>query len=258
MPSVNQDFQIGAMAARVFASEQEMGAAAAEHTAKILRAAIERNGSARMIVATGNSQLAFVTALRSYSTIQWRKVTIFHMDEYIGLADTHPASFRKWIRDRVVEPLNPSAVYYISPDGADLEAECRRYEQALKAAPIDLVCLGIGENGHIAFNDPGVADFDDPHWVKVVELDQDCRRQQVGEGHFATLDDVPTHAITLTVPALIAPAALQVVVPEARKAEAVRKTAYDPIGPACPATILREQSHARLFLDPASASFLND
>jgi glucosamine-6-phosphate deaminase len=178
------------------------------------------------------------------------------MDEYAGMSADHPASFRKWIRERIEEQLHPATVNYLAGDAADLEDECRRFEALLREAPIDLICMGIGENGHIAFNDPPVADFNDTAWVKVVELDRDCRLQQVGEGHFPTFDDVPTHALTLTVPALIAPNAIQVVVPEERKAVAVRNTINDPISEACPATILRQQAHAMLFLEPASASLL--
>ncbi len=257
MPGAVREFRVGEMWTWVFGSEQEMGEAAAENAARILTDAVEDKGSARLIIATGNSQLAFVRALRGHLEVPWGRVTAFHMDEYIGMGAGHPASFRRWIREWIEEPLGPGIVHYIEGDAADPDAECRRYEELLREAAIDLVCMGIGENGHIAFNDPSVADFDDPLWVKVVELDESSRRQQVGEGHFASLDDVPTHAITLTVPALISPRSLQVVVPERRKAEAVRRTVNDPIGTACPATILREQPHARLFLDTESASLLD-
>ena len=257
MVSASRAFRAGKMQVYVFASGQELGTAAAEHTARILTRAVEEHGSARVIVATGNSQLAFVDALRERAEIPWQAITAFHMDEYAGMTDDHPASFRRWIRERIEEPLRPKEVHYLAGDAVDLAAECRRYEALLRAAPIDLVCMGIGENGHIAFNDPPVADFHDPVWVKIVELDEACRRQQVGEGHFAGLDDVPTHALSLTVPALLAPRALQVVVPEQRKAEAVRKTIGGPISTACPASILREQGHATLFLDSESASLVS-
>jgi glucosamine-6-phosphate deaminase len=244
------------MEARVYSTEQAVGRAAAENTAKILTDAVRENGQARVIIATGNSQIAFVSALAEYAEIPWSRITAFHMDEYVGLSDTHPASFRRWIRERIEEPFRPAAVHYIHGDAPDAQVECRRYEDLLRDAPIDLVCMGIGENGHIAFNDPPVADFEDPVWAKLVRLDEASRRQQVGEGHFPTLEDVPTHAITLTVPALLAPRAVQVVVPERRKAEAVRQTASAPISTACPATILRNQPHAVLFLDTESSSLL--
>lgn len=254
--STKREFRAGEMQAYVFASEQELGAAAAEHTARVLTDAVRRKGSARVIFATGNSQLGFVRMLRDRQEVPWERITAFHMDEYVGISADHPASFRGWIQARIEEALRPRAVNYLVGDVGDLAAECRRYEELLRESPIDLVCLGIGENGHIAFNDPPVADFNDPLWVKVVELDEACRLQQVGEGHFAGLDDVPTHAITLTVPALLAPGALQVVVPERRKAEAVRATVNEPISTACPSTVLREQPHATLFLDAESASLL--
>ena len=247
----------GEMRAAIYSSGEELGRAAAENTATVLVEAVQRRGGARMIAATGNSQLAFVEALRERTEIQWEKIVVFHMDEYVGLDEDHPASFRRWIRERIAEPLGPAAVHYLDGEVSDVEAECRRYEGLLREGAIDLVCMGIGENGHIAFNDPPVANFSDPVWVKAVELDRECRMQQVGEGHFPTLEDVPTHALTLTVPALLAPRSLQIVVPERRKAEAVRRTFRDPIGEACPATILRIQPRAVLFLDEESASLLD-
>jgi glucosamine-6-phosphate deaminase len=252
-----RSFTAGEMRVDIYPSIEDMGAAAAENAARHITGAIDANGHARVIFATGNSQFAFVDALRAYTGIAWDKVTAFHMDEYAGMDANHPASFRKWIRERIEEVFQPHAVHYIDGDAEDVEAECRRYEGLLREAPIDLICMGIGENGHIAFNDPPVADFNDEAWVKVVELDRDCRMQQVGEGHFPSFEAVPTHALTLTVPALVAPRAVQVVAPEERKAVAIRRTINDPINEACPATILRRQAHARLLLDPASASLLD-
>lgn len=257
MSDLVKRLRMGQMEARVYSSEEAMGKAAAANAAKILTEAVRANGHARVIIATGNSQIAFVGALQAHSEIPWDRITAFHMDEYVGLSETHPASFQRWIRERIEEPLRPAAVHYIRGDVPDAEAECRRYEELLRQSQIDLVCMGIGENGHIAFNDPPDADFQDPVWAKIVRLDEASRRQQVGEGHFATLEDVPTHAITLTVPALLAPRSLQVVVPERRKAEAVRQTATAPISTACPATILRDQPHALLFLDAEASSLLD-
>ncbi len=257
MSDLLRDLHVGKMEARVYGSERSMGRAAADNTATILIDAVREKGSARIIIATGNSQLAFVNALREHPEMPWDRITVFHMDEYVGMSETHPASFRRWIRENIEEPFHPDSVHYIQGDAPDARAECGRYEDLLRQAPIDLVCMGIGENGHIAFNDPPVADFEDPVWAKVVRLEEASRRQQVGEGHFPTLEDVPTHAITLTVPALLAPGSLQVVVPERRKAEAVRQTACAPISTSCPATILRDQPNALLFLDTESASLLD-
>jgi glucosamine-6-phosphate deaminase len=233
-----------------------MGLAAAAHTADILIRAVAEKGSARVIIATGNSQLAFIRALATFDQIRWKSITVFHMDEYVGLPKDHPASFREWIRVRVEKVFQPLTVHYLNGDAGNTKTECRRYSELLQEAPLDLVCMGIGENGHIAFNDPPVADFQDPELVKVVELDYACRRQQVGEGHFPSMDAVPTHALSLTIPALLSPAHIQVVVPEARKAEAVRQTVHGPISTACPASILRTVSKGRLFLDPDSARFV--
>jgi glucosamine-6-phosphate deaminase len=210
------------------------------------------------VVATGNSQLAFVRALRDEPDIPWQAVTIFHMDEYLGIPADHPASFRRWIKENIEDPFSPARVHYIDGDVEDPEAESRRYEQLLKEAPLDLVCLGIGENGHIAFNEPYQANFQDPLWVRKIELDDRSRKQQVGEGHFAGVDDVPRFAISLTVPALLAPQAVQATVPELRKASAVRAALTGPVSTACPASVLREHPNAVLFLDGESSSLLED
>ena len=258
MPSKpTHDFFADAMHVSVYATPEELGAAAAANTTAIVKDVLARNGSARVIFATGNSQFPFVEALHQHADVDWSKVTAFHMDEYAGMSADHPASFRKWIRERIEDVLHPAAVHYLEGDAPDLAEECRRYEALLREAPIDLICMGIGENGHIAFNDPPVADFNSPEWVTVLELDHACRMQQVGEGHFTGLDDVPTHALSLTIPALIAPATIQVVAPDARKADAVKNTLQGPISEGCPASILRTQAHARLFLDQASFALVD-
>lgn len=244
------------MAVEIYPNLDEMGQAAAAHTADILIQAVMQNGSARVIIATGNSQLSFIRALANFNRIQWDRITVFHMDEYLGISADHPASFRRWIHERVEKVFSPGTVHYLNGDSSDPEAECSRYERLLREAPIDLVCMGIGENGHIAFNDPPVANFEDPVFAKVVELDEACRQQQVGEGHFPSLDDVPTHALSLTIPALLSPNRLQVVVPERRKAEAVKGAIAGPIATACPASVLRTTSKARIFLDTDAASLL--
>lgn len=246
----------GEMDVAVFGDIGDMGKAAAAHAADVLKRAVAVNGSARVIVATGNSQVPFVEALKEHKDVPWQKITAFHMDEYLGISADHPASFRRWIRERIEKTFSPKEVHYLNGEAEDPEAECRRYTDLLKAAPIDLVCMGIGENGHIAFNDPHVANFEDPVFAKVVELDEACRNQQVGEGHFPSMDAVPTHALSLTIPALLSPNVLQVVVPEKRKAEAVKNTIEGPIATSCPASILRTTSKAKMFLDPESASGL--
>ena len=251
MPTPLARFTADDLPIEVYASEADLGRAAAERAAAVIRDAVARQGHARVVIATGNSQYAFTDALRDQQ-IPWDRVTVFHMDEYVGIAAGHPASFRRWIKERIAEPFSPAAVHYIDGN-ADPEAECARYEAELRSAPLDLVCMGVGENGHLAFNEPHQARFDDDRWARVITLTQRSREQQVGEGHFATVDDVPATAISLTVPALLAGAAVQVCVPEQRKAPAIAGMVNEPVSPAFPATILRRTAHGTVFLDLDSA-----
>jgi glucosamine-6-phosphate deaminase len=247
-----------ALPVRVFADASELGRGAAEDAAKVIAGAVARAGEANVMLATGNSQLAFLEALTTHERVPWRQARIFHMDEYVGLPADHPASFARYIRTRVSDRVRPLEVNYFRPT-ANLSAaleEAERYAALLGRHPVDLCVMGIGENGHLAFNDPAVADFADPLDVKVVPLDQACRQQQVGEGHFPALVDVPAHAITVTIPALLRVGDVIVVCPEARKASAVSQALLGPISPTCPASILRRQPHARLYLDAESAKGL--
>ncbi len=229
---------------------------AAGMAAAVLEAAVAERGVANAMFATGNSQLGLVDVLvRHTEGVPWDAVTVFHMDEYLGIGPEHPASFQRWIRDRIVVPAKPRGAHYL--DGrAPPDEECARYANLLAEHPLDLCCLGIGENGHLAFNDPAVAHFDDPFDVKVVVLDDRCRRQQVGEGHFPTVADVPERALTVTIPALLRATRVVVSVPEARKAEAVRDAITGPVDSSCPASILQRRPQAAVFLEPASASLL--
>jgi glucosamine-6-phosphate deaminase len=237
----------------VHADAASLAATAAGEAAAVMNDAVARRGVVHAMFATGNSQLAFVDALvGSTPDVPWERTVVFHMDEYVGLGADHPAGFRRWIRQRIGDAAPVLAAHYL--DGlADPAAECARYGRLLARHPLDLCCLGIGENGHLAFNDPPVADFADPLDVKVVELDRACRQQQVGEGHFPTLADVPRLAMTVTVPALLRARAVLAVVPEERKADAVRTALVGPVSTACPASALRTIDHARLHLDRASA-----
>jgi glucosamine-6-phosphate deaminase len=243
---------------RVHADAVAMARAAADEACDLMRAAVRARGTAHVMFATGNSQLAFVRALVQETTgVPWADTVVFHMDEYVGVGPDHPAGFQRWIRERIVQPAHPRAAYYVEGLG-DAEAECLRYSNLLRSHPLDLCCLGIGENGHLAFNDPPVADFSDPRDVKVVELDAACRVQQVNEGHFAGLDAVPTQAVTVTIPALLRAAWVLAVVPEARKAGPVRDALTGPVATACPASALRTIGHATIHLDPDSARLLPD
>jgi glucosamine-6-phosphate deaminase len=239
----------------IFDSNEVLGAAAADDLARILQAAIAERGEAAIIVATGNSQLSFMQSLRNRDDITWDTVTVFHMDEYLGMSAAHPASFRRYVRQHLTECVRPRAFYGIEGNAQDVAAELSHYASLLEQhAPVACV-LGIGENGHLAFNDPP-ADFNTESIIQVVTLDEECRRQQVGEGHFPTLDDVPRQAISLTVPALLKPPHVLAVVPEVRKAAPVKAALEGPVTPDCPASILRTQAHVRLYLDQDSASQL--
>jgi glucosamine-6-phosphate deaminase len=233
-----------------------MGRAAADQAASIMRAAVRDRGVAHVMFATGNSQLPFLDALvTETAAVPWSHTVVFHMDEYVGVGPDHPAGFQRYIRERIVDRTAPRAVYYVEGLG-DAAAECTRYTDLLLAHPLDLCCLGIGENGHLAFNDPPVADFNDPLDVKVVELDTACRQQQINEGHFPDMASMPTHAITVTIPALLRASQVLAIVPEARKAEPVRAALTGPISTACPASALRTIDHAIVHLERDSARLL--
>jgi len=240
----------------VHADAHRMGRAAAEEAATALRTGIAERGRARAIFAAANSQLPLFAALRELTDVDWPRVEAFHMDEYLGLDGGHPASFRSFLERHLVSPLGIGTFHRIDGTAGAAEATVRDYAARLAAAPIDLCCMGIGENGHLAFNDPPVADFADPLTLKVVPLDPASRQQQVGEGHFADLEAVPTHALTLTIPALLGARRIVVVVPDARKASAVTAALLGPITPFCPASVLRTIDHATLHLDPAAAGHL--
>jgi glucosamine-6-phosphate deaminase len=246
--------KVDALEVKVFGGHEEMARAAAEEAAECLRKALASQSGATAILASAASQIIFLEHLVAAAGIQWSRVTLFHMDEYLGIAEDHPASFRRFLRERVELRVRPKAFHYVRGEADQPIGECDRYDALLRAQPIDLCCLGIGENGHIAFNDPPVADFEDRRWVKLVKLDEACRRQQVGEGAFADLEAVPKYAYTLTVPALCGARRMICVVPERRKAAAVRNALTGPISPSCPASMLRRQAQAVLYLDADSAS----
>lgn len=243
------------MTVEVHPTEVGLGTAAAAAASRVLCDVIESNGRAHAMFATGNSQRAFLDAL-VLEDLDWSRVVGFHMDEYVGIAADHPASFRRYLRERLVDRVHPGAFHYVEGDAPDAAAEARRYAQLLADNPVDLCCLGIGENGHLAFNDPPVADFHDPVAVKVVPLDDACRRQQVGEGHFPSLDAVPPEAITVTVPALLAAGRVLAIVPEARKRRPVDAALRGPVTTACPASILRTRPNVTLYLDERSGEGL--
>jgi len=231
-----------------------MARAAADHGARLICRAVEGSGRARIVLATGMSQVEMLAALVTRD-VPWHSVDAMHLDEYVGLPETHAASFRRYLRERFVRKAPGVTFVPIDADAQDADAQCARLAAA-NDGPIDVAFIGIGENGHIAFNDPP-ADFDTKAFYRVVQLDEACRRQQVGEGWFKTLDDVPRRAITMTVTRIMSAAAIVCTVPDARKAEAVRNTVRGPVTSLVPASILRRHARCDLFLDAAAASGLH-
>jgi glucosamine-6-phosphate deaminase len=247
---------VGRIPVHVLDSNEALGGRAADDLAAMFSGVIDEQGRVAVILPSANSQLTFLHALRVKKAIDWGKVVVFHMDEYLGTSDQHPASFARFIRQELVDLVHPSAFYSIMGNSPDLDSELDRYADLLRRYPPDLCVLGIGENGHLAFNDPP-ADFETKEAIHVVSLDVRCRMQQVNEGHFAALEDVPEQAITLTVPALLAAKHVLAVVPEARKAAAVKAALEGPVTPDCPASILHTQPHVTMYLDQESASLLS-
>ncbi|HOW39224.1 MAG TPA: glucosamine-6-phosphate deaminase [Bacteroidales bacterium] len=239
----------------IFQDAAQMGAAAAADVYEHLSKAIAEKGLANIIIGTGASQYPLHDVLLE-KDLDWSRVNVFHLDEYIGIGADHPASFRKFLRERIAEKVKPGNTYYIDGDTPDIVSEIRRYTKLLTDYPPDIACIGIGENGHIAFNDPGVADFNDTDYLKVVELDEACRRQQVGEGWYATIQDVPLRAVTLTVTAIMNSRFICCTVPDLRKAEAVSNALNGEIAEYCPASVLRRHNNAVLYLDEHAASKL--
>ncbi|WP_349631471.1 glucosamine-6-phosphate deaminase [Bradyrhizobium sp. BR 10289] len=231
-----------------FETRDAMGRAAAADVAAALRDRLARQGNVRMIFAAAPSQAEMLDALARERDIDWRRVTAFHMDEYLGLAADAPQRFGAWLTRHLFSRIAFGAVHIIGQE-PDPDRETARYAALLNEAPIDIVCLGIGVNGHLAFNDPPVADLHDPKPVKIVELDAVCRQQQVDDGCFPSFSDVPTHAITLTIPRLLDAGQLFCVVPGASKRAAVEQSLYGPIGTACPASALRTHPRCALYLD---------
>lgn len=225
-----------------------MGKLAADLAARQIKQLLESQEEVRIVFAAAPSQDEVLYHLTNDLEIDWSRITGFHMDEYLGLPADSNQWFRKYLQKNITTKINIKDFHFI--DGmADPEKEAQRYTNLLGDAPIDVVCLGIGENGHIAFNDPPVADFSDPKMVKVVELDQYSRRQQVNDGCFPTINDVPTHALTLTIPALISAASLFCTVPGSAKEDAIYNVLHQEIDTSCPATILRTHPHTKLILD---------
>jgi len=237
----------------ILPSRASLGRAAAADVAAEMRSRLAAGGTVRMVFAAAPSQLETLHELVGAPGIDWSRVTAFHLDEYLGLPDDAPQRFGNWLRAALFDRVPFSAVHLLRPDD-DPQRRAREYADLLAEAPLDIVCLGIGVNGHLAFNDPPVADLDDPLSVKIVELDETCRAQQVDDGGFAEIADVPSHAVTLTIPRLLSAARLFCVVPGRSKRAAVTAALREPIGTQWPATALRTHPDCTLYLDEESAA----
>lgn len=241
---------------KIFETRNEMGQCAAGDIKERFKALLSEKAEINVIFAAAPSQNDVLASLVADKSIEWNRINAFHMDEYIGLDKDAPQGFGNFLKDHIFGLVPFKSVNYIDCTATDPEAEAARYSELLKSNPTDVVVMGIGENGHIAFNDPPVADFDDPLWVKPVKLDEICRNQQVNDGCFARIDEVPTHALTLTVPTLVRAPYLFCIVPAPTKANAVKETLTGSIDEHCPASILRLQDNAILYLDGDSSKLI--
>jgi glucosamine-6-phosphate deaminase len=252
-----ESFRADKLNAYIYDTRAKMGAAAAAAVASELRRLIEARGHAVGIFASAPSQNEFLAALAAAPGIDWSRVAGFHLDEYLGMDERAPQSFRRFLIDRLVSKVAFGEFHGLRGEAEDGAAESERYAQALATTPPEFAVLGIGENGHLAFIDPPFCDFNDPLPVKVVELDEVCRRQQVNDGAFATLDDVPRNALSLTIPTIMSRPKLFAIVPGPAKREAIKNTIEGPVATSCPASILRQHPDAHLFIDRDSASLLS-
>ncbi|MFW9938665.1 MAG: glucosamine-6-phosphate deaminase [Candidatus Thorarchaeota archaeon] len=241
----------------IFETKRELGKAAADKAAEILQNSIKKNNQVSFIAATGSSQFEFLEELCKHQEIDWNKTEMFHLDEYIGISANHPASFRNYLRERIVEKVNPGKVYFIETDARDPVEECERLNNLISKKVIDIAFVGIGENGHLAFNDPP-ADFITKNPFIIVDLDERCRKQQIGEGWFKTLEEVPLKAITMSINEILRVKTILCICPDERKAEAVKNclSVNAIISPQYPASILRKHPRVHCYLDKDSASLL--
>lgn len=241
---------------KIFNTRELMGLTAAKEAAARIKKLLLQKSEINIVFAAAPSQNEFFDNLINEREINWNNINAFHMDEYVGLDTMAAQSFGNFLYNKIFGKVPFKSVNYLGGNVKDLKAECKRYSRLLKDNPIDIVCMGIGENGHIAFNDPHVAKFNDSEMVKVVELDQKCRQQQVNDGCFRVIDEVPTHALTLTIPALMSCDCVFCIVPSKTKAEAVYNTIKGEVNEKCPASILKTHKNAILYLDADSGSLV--
>ncbi|MGI6326139.1 MAG: glucosamine-6-phosphate deaminase [Saccharofermentanales bacterium] len=249
-----KEFNADELLVKIYDTRNSMGENAAKDVASKITELLTEKSEINIIFAAAPSQQEFLASLINHQEIPWNRINAFHMDEYIGLDKEAPQGFGNFLKASIFEQVNLKSVNYLNSSTFDSHAECDRYAELLIEYPTDIVCMGIGENGHIAFNDPHVAIFDDSKLVKVVELDNACRQQQVNDGCFSNIDQVPTHAMTLTIPALMSGANVFCIVPGKTKTDAVFRTLTGEISEECPASILRKKKDAILYVDSDSAS----
>ena len=235
-------------------SSEETGEVAAKKAEELLKNAIAENGRATFIAATGASQFDFLETLAASQSVDWSKTTMFHLDEYIGISESHPASFRRYLKEKLIDKVNPGEVYLIQGD-KDPAVECKRLNTIISGYSIDVAFVGIGENGHLAFNDPP-ADFETQYPYIIVDLDEMCRKQQFGEGWFKNLEDVPQQAISMSVKQIMKSRAIVCTVPDSRKAKAVKNCFDGDVSAMFPASILKEHQRAFIYLDKYSSALL--
>jgi glucosamine-6-phosphate deaminase len=254
MVALKQNFRVDDLWVNLYDSEAKMAEDAAVIASEYLIDVIQQRGMARILLATGNSQLKFLDVLIGLGTLDWSKITCFHLDEYLGIPGEHLGSFRRYLREKVEKRVNPDKFHYIEGDSLEPLMECDRYSHLLQVESIDLCLLGIGDNGHLAFNDPSVADFQDPRHVKLVKLDTINRQQQLDSGCFDNLESVPQYAFTVTIPLIRQAQKIICLAPGKRKAKIIQEILQGSITPNCPASILRKTPQTTLFLDSASIS----
>lgn len=250
------DMKVDKLEIKVFNDRMNLGIEAAKDSGKIIRELLKVKENINVIFGAAPSQNEFIASLVSNKLIHWNCINAFHMDEYVGLTPDSPQRLAHYLEERLVSKVQFKSVNYMDGSADDIQAECDRYSKLLMDFPVDIVCMGIGENGHIAFNDPHVALFDDGKLVKVIKPDEKCRKQQVNDGNFKNINEVPNKAITLTIPALMAAKYIFCMVPDKRKAEAVFNAINGDITEECPASILRTHDNAKLYTDINSASLL--
>ncbi|HAC64704.1 MAG TPA: glucosamine-6-phosphate deaminase [Cyanothece sp. UBA12306] len=252
-----QQLTVDKLSVSISETEESLAKTSAKIAQEYLETILANKQEAAILLATGNSQLKFLDVLISNAKIDWSRLKLFHLDEYLGISKEHPASFRYYLREKVEKRVNPQVFHYLQGDTLEPVKECDRYTKLLQAQPIDLCCLGIGTNGHLAFNEPRVANFDDPYWVKLVRLEQETRQVQVDQGHFSNLNQVPQYALTVTIPMILLSKKILCLASGISKAKVIKTMLKDDINSACPASILRQHTDATLVLDQASSQLIS-